>query len=308
MADWDLAGIKTKVRQTTGRLDSDATTTDLSDSNLVDYINKYYQYVLLKELKIIWGYTYYTFFTVAGVDSYVGPQNSFSTVNPRAWIGGFPVTWYMSPDTFYQDYPQQETSQTIGVGDGITTSFPFTASSTPIVTGSLYVTAGSQAAQDDANGGFVSPASGTVDYATGSVSPNFGTAPGSGETVTANYEAFYSNRPQAILYYRLRPFNDATEPERGNKKYFVLRPIPDKVYEVKMQGVQIPQPLTLDSDVPFRQDLGPLIAYGASLEIFADFNQMEQYQETLVQYNRYKDICMQDSYEEYLYERSVPTF
>lgn len=308
MADWTLADIKLKVRQTTGRLDSDPSTTDLSDTTLVDYINKYYQYVLLKELKIIWGYTYYTFFTSPGVDAYVGPQNSFQTVNPRVWVGGFPVDWYLSPDTFYQDYPQQQTMEGVGTGDGVTVVFPFATQQDPIVTGSVYVSAGSQVAQDNGAGGFYSPSSGTINYSAGTGSVTFSSAPSVSQAVTINYETFYSNRPQAILYYRLNSFANSTSSERDNKKYFVLRPIPDRVYEVKMQGIQIPQPLSSDADVPFRQDLGPLIAYGASLEIFSDFNQMGQYQETLVQYNRYKDICMQDSYEEYLYERSVPTF
>jgi hypothetical protein len=80
------------------------------------------------------------------------------------------------------------------------------------------------------------------------------------------------------------------------------------VYQIKLQGIQIPPELINLTDVPFRPDLGPLIAYGASLEIFADFNQMDQYDQALVQFNRYKDVSMQDTYEEYIYQRSVPQF
>ena len=75
-----------------------------------------------------------------------------------------------------------------------------------------------------------------------------------------------------------------------------------------MEAIQIPSALVNNTDVPFRTDLGPLIAYGASLEIFSDFNQLDQYDDTMMQYNRYKDISMQDTYEEYLYERAIPAF
>ncbi len=117
-----------------------------------------------------------------------------------------------------------------------------------------------------------------------------------------------ANRPQSILYFKSAPLDSATQSARNDQKYFVLRPVPDDVYLIKMQGIQIPPSLTNTTDVPFRSDLGPLIAYGASLEIFADFNQMDQYDQIMTQYNRYKDVCMQDTYEMYLYQRSVPAF
>ncbi len=89
---------------------------------------------------------------------------------------------------------------------------------------------------------------------------------------------------------------------------FVLRPVPDQVYRIKMQGIQVPKPLVELTDVPFRPDLGPLIALGAALHRFKLFTQMDQYAQYLPEYNRFKDVCMQDTYEEYLYIRSVPTF
>jgi len=75
-----------------------------------------------------------------------------------------------------------------------------------------------------------------------------------------------------------------------------------------MQGIQVPPPLVNYTDVPFRPDLGSLIALGAALHLFKRFNQMDQYEQYLPEYNRFKDISMQDTYEEYLYERSLPRF
>jgi len=304
MANWTLADIRTKTRATTGRPD----TSMMSNAVLDDYINKFYQYVLTKELKIFWGYTYYQFFTQPNIDQYVGPTTSFQTINPQVWCDGFPIEWYISPDLFYQDWPQQENKSVVATGDGTTASFSFNIPAFPIIPGSLYVTDGTQVAQDDGSGGFLAPDSGTIDYLTGAVSVTFSVAPASNANISQTSQTYMANRPQAILYFKSKPLDDSTPAERNNQNYFVLRPVPDNVYLVKMQGIQIPPALVNPTDVPFREDLGPLIAYGASLEIFADFNQMDQYDQVMVQYNRYKDVSMQDTYEEYLYQRSVPAF
>ena len=303
MANWTLADIRSKVRLTTGRPDASM----MSNTTLDDYINKVYQYVIPKELKIFWGYTYYTFFTNPNVDQYVAPTG-FQTLNPQVWADGFPIDWYISPDTFYQDYPQQLNKSVVAQGDGSTTTFPFNTPAYPILAGSLYVTDGNQVAQDDGAGGFISPYSGSINYSTGTVSVTFVTAPANNANISQSSQTYMANRPQSILYYKSKALPNSTESTRDDVDMFVLRPVPDNVYLIKMQAIQIPAPLVNDTDVPFRTDMGPLIAYAASLEIFADFNQMDQYDQTLVQFNRYKDVSMQDTYEEYLYQRSVPSF
>lgn len=304
MANWTLADIRAKVRATTGRPDVGM----MSNADLDDYINKFYQYVLTKELKILWGYTYYQFFTQPNVDQYIGPMNEFQTLNPQVWCDGFPIEWYLSPDLFYQDYPQQENKQVVATGDGTTGPFSFNIAAYPVIPGSVYVTDGTQVAQDDGSGGFSSPSSGSIDYLTGSVTVTFGSVTTLNANISVTSQTYIPNRPKAILYFKSQPLADSTASVRDNQKYFVLRPVPDNVYLVKMQGIQIPPALVNVGDVPFRTDLGPLIAYGASLEIFSDFNQMDQYDQVMVQYNRYKDVSMQDTYEEYLYQRSVSTF
>lgn len=310
MATWTLYDIMQKVRATTGRPDE----SQLSNENLVDYINRYYQFVMPKELKTFFGYTYYTFFTQPGIPTYTVPtdnsgssltdNSTFMTLNPQVYIGGFPVDWYIDPDLFFQDYPMQENTFPVATGDGANANFPFTVPNNPILPGSLYVTDSgtptAQVGQDDGVGGFILPFTGTVDYVSGAVSVSFPTAPAANTNITATCQQYISNRPQGILFF-------------DNK--FTLRSVPDQVYKVTLEGIRIPIALELDlidpadsTDLPYRTDMGPLIAFGASLEIFSDFNQMDQYQQYLVQYNRYKDISMQDTYEEYMYERAIPKF
>lgn len=309
---WTLSTIIEEFRDITGVPDI----TMLSDQQCADLINYYYQYVLPKELKIFWGYTNYQFFCQANVDQYLAPQG-FQTVNPNVYADGFPIEWYIDPDTFYQDYPQQENKQQITTGDGTTNSFNANISAYPVLPRSLYVTDGTQVVQDNGAGGFtqVSPlsstgaVSGSIDYLTGTIAGlSFIAPPAANTNIVATSQTYMPNRPQGILFFKQAPLLDSTTSTLDAVNMFVLRPVPDQVYLIKMQGIQVPPALINLTDVPFRPDLGPLIALGAALHRFKRLNQMDQYDQYLPEYNRFKDVCMQDTYEELLYERSIPKF
>ena len=315
-ATWNVSNIITEFRGITGVPD----TTMLPDAQVLNLLNFYYQNVLPKELKIFFGYTYYQFFTYPNVDQYIAPVN-FQTLNPDVRIDGFPLEWYLSPDTFFQDYRPFENKLVIGSGDGLTATFPFNLGAYPILQRSLYVTDSTyptpQIIQDTLGTGVLggSGGTGTINYLSGTGSVTFNNNPPAGN-VTASFENYITARPQGILFYKTMPLADSTQATLNAVNMFVLRPVPGEVHLVKMQGIQVPPALTLNpgpsapiyTDVPFRPDLGPLIALGAALHRFKLFNQMDQYEQYLPEYNRFKDICMQDTYEEYIYQRSVPTF
>lgn len=313
---WTLQDIITETRGITGRPDASM----MSDQQVANYINYFYQYVLPKEIKIFWGYTYYKFYAQPNVDQYTAPQD-FQTLNPTVYADGWPLTWYLSPDDFYQDYPQQCNKMVVAQGNGTTNSFTFAIPAFPILPGSLYVTDGIQVAQDvpsnpyTGSGTFVDPNNnnaalpGSVNYSTGAVAGlGFASAPASNANITEASQTYNPNRPQGILFFKSQPLANSTSATLAAVNMFVLRPVPDNVYLIKMQGIQLPKPLINTTDVPFRMDLGPLIALGASLHIFKLFNQVDQYEQTMPEYNRFKDVCMQDTYEEYMYQRSVSKF
>lgn len=309
---WNLENIISEFRDIAGVPD----TSMLSDQGCADLINYYYQLVLPKELKIFWGYTNYQFFTQANVDQYLAPSG-FQTVNPSVYADGFPIEWYIDPDTFYQDYPQQENKQSVSTADGTNNSFSFNILAYPVLPRSLYVTDGSQVVQDDGSGGFnqVSPlsnvgsVSGVVNYLTGAVTGlAFLTIPDANDSIVATSQTYMPNRPQGILFFKQTPLANSTIATLAAVEMFVLRPVPDQVYLVKMQGIQTPAPLINLTDMPFRPDLGPLIALGAALQRFKRLNQMDQYNDAMIEFTRFKDVCMQDTYEELLYERSIPKF
>jgi hypothetical protein len=317
-AGWNFNAILSEFRSITGIPDASM----YSDAQCATLINYYYQFVLPKELKIFWGYTNYQFYTQANLDQYMAPAN-FQTLNPDVYVDGFPVEWYTDPDTFYQDYPQQENKQQITNGNGSTNNFSANISAYPILARSLYVTDGTQVIQDVPNSPFngsgtftqVAPAgttgavAGTVNYTLGTVA-NFGFTmpPAANTSIVATSQTYFANRPQGILFFPQTPLLDATQYQNNAVQMFVLRPVPDQVYVVKMQGIQVPQPFLNYTDVPFRQDLGPLIALGAALHRFKLFNQMDQYDQYMPEYNRFKDVCMQDTYEELIYQRSISKF
>lgn len=308
---WNYRNIEDEFRSICGIPDASM----YSSVDCARLINFYYQRVLPKELKIFWGYSFYQFFTQSGVDQYLAP-NDFQTLNPNVYADGFPIEWYTDPDTFYQDYPQQENKQEVSTADPSNT-YAFNISAYPVLPRSVYVTDGTQVVQDDGAGGFnqVSPANntgavaGSINYQTGSVSGlSFLSVSAANSSIVATSQTYMANRPQGILYFPQTPLTNATQATLDAVNMFVLRPVPDQVYLVKMQGIGVPPAFLNFEDVPFRPDLGPLIALGAALHRFKLFNQMDQYQQYLPEYNRFKDVCMQDTYEELLYQRSIPTF
>lgn len=315
---WRLSEMISEFRGITGRPNNSTTNNTVNpqftDAQIVQLINYYYQYVLTKELKVFWEYTSYSFYAKANIDKYTAPTN-FQQVSPEVYADGWRLNWYIDPGTFYQDYPQQDTKQTVGQGDGVTNSFSFQVSAYPILPGSVYVTDGTQVAQDDGSGGFYNPNNatvslpGSINYITGVISAlGFTATPIFGATLTCSFFTYLPNRPQGILFYKQQPLADSRQVTLAAANMFVLRPVPDQPYLIKLSGIQLPPPLVNYTDVPFRADLGPLIAMGAALHMFKLYGQMDQYAQFYPEYLRFKDICMQDTYELYLSQRSISRF
>lgn len=318
---WTLNDIIGEVRAITGRPNESM----MSNDQIITYINRYYQNVLTKELKLFFGYTYHSIYTQANINFYLAPQD-FQTLNPVATVDGFPMTWYIDPDLFYQDYPSNNfQKQSVGTGDGSTNAFSFTVQA-PVRQGSLYVSDGTQIAKSSARGNFYNPAitdessplvaprpssitGGNINFVTGTVTNMaFSTPPALGADLQATWLNYLPNRPQAILFYQNYPLSNSTYTTYSQEWWFNVAPVPDQTYRIRLKGIQVPAALINLTDIPFRQDLGPLIALGTSQIIFRNFNQMDQYQQIQVEFDRYKHICMTDTYEEYLYQRSVSKF
>lgn len=85
--------------------------------------------------------------------------------------------------------------EAFGTGDGSTTEFAHTLASSPVLLGSVSITAGSVTAADDGLGNLVGAGvvAGTIDYDTGAATITYETAPANGTAITVDYtQAVYT--------------------------------------------------------------------------------------------------------------------
>ncbi len=285
---WTLSSIRSKVRNITGSPSSN----QISDSTLNDYINQFYVYTMPAELKTQIETNFLDFKTVPGQDVYAFPSGYF-TDQPGVYADGFPVVFYQDPDVFYQDWPQQYAVDSIATGDGVTTTFTGSLQNPPLVIGSLFVSDNDQVLQSTSAGIFTGDGSGTIDFTTGAYSVTFSTAPSSSATIYAKYIGYSGNRPSGCLFFQ---------------NQFTLRPVPDQVYQMHLQGFIQPATLSTDASVPLQEEWGPYIAYGSALDIFSDRGDMGNYNETYPIFKRYESVAISRTVTQLSSQQSVPRF
>lgn len=378
---WNLANIRTKLRNVVGMPSTD----QLSDDSANAYINNYGTYQLPHELKVQIQNNFLDFKTSPGVNTYAFP-GAYLTDSPGAYADGFPLIFYEDVDIFYQDWPQQYNVDSVAGGDGVTTTFSGTTQGFPIIIGTFFITDGVQVVQDTGeatvtdvtiatgNGGtaysgtlgaipveegtfsavggigaaspesfadnsdgtltgsqggsgtinyttgawtltfnsavttglliqssysvvglgvLAGDGSGTLNYTTGAFSVTFDSAPASTLTVYDKYIAYQGNRPQGCLFFQ---------------NQFQLMPVPDQVYQIRMQGFVLPNQLTDDADTPAQPEWGPLYAYGAALEIFADRGDTDSYDKYYPLLKKFENIALSRTIQQYTPEQGVPRF
>lgn len=285
---WPLSSIIAKVRAVSGTPSTD----QLSDAQITEYINNYYVFTMPFELKEQIENQFLDFKTVVGQDIYAFPGGYF-TDQPGAYADGFPLIFYQDPDIFYQDWPIQYGTDNLATGNGIINNFIGGLQNPPIIMGSLFITDGLQVLQDTGLGTLIGDGFGTINYVTGAFNVTFTVPPAASATIYAKYQGYAANRPQGILF-----FNNE----------FTLRPVPDQVYQIHLQGYIKPIGLTGATDTPLQEEWGQLIAYGASLEIFTDRGDMENYERYYTVFKRHENVALGRTIQQLTAEQSVPRF
>lgn len=295
---WNLANIRGKTRTLTGRPSTD----QLTDQQVNAYINNYYVYTMPFELKEQIENQFLTFITTPGVDVYAFPGGYF-TDQPGAYADGFPMVFYMDPDIYFQDWPQQYAVQNIATGNGVTVTFNGGLTNPPVIQNTVLFAAdqtnGIQYLITDESstsfpiGTLSGDGSGSINYLTGSYNITWNTAPDETATIYSKYIGYSGNRPQGVLF-----FNNE----------FTLRPVPDQAYNILMQGYVKPSQLLVDDDVPLQAEWGPLIAYGASLEIFQDTGDVDNYNRIYPEFKRQENIALGRTVQQLQSQQSVPRF
>lgn len=113
---WNLSTIKTKIRNITGRISTD----QLSDDDLVNYINRYYQLVFPLEVRPAELKGWFQFDTVDGTDEYDLTSQTDSvtgnifedevvSIEFPVTIDGYDIDYYLNPIEFYSIWPESST-------------------------------------------------------------------------------------------------------------------------------------------------------------------------------------------------------
>lgn len=272
MSDSTLAAIKKKVR----RLTASPSTNQLSDADLEEYIDTFYEQDLPSHLKTWNLHSTATFFTEPNVDEYVFDTEQYQAIVPPVYIDGYQVIYSQSREEFFGYYPFISTAFTGPSGDGSAGPYAFTVSSLPALRGSVVVSAidtggAPQIVRDvpqpanNAVGDLVDSddgvtVRGTINYITGAVSVTFSNTIPATEPVLARYNSYKASRPTAVLLFKDR---------------ITLRPVPDKVYMVSYEVYQRPSVLFSTGGHPpgTTPDVAQwwqYIALGAAIKVFQD--------------------------------------
>ena len=270
-----LTQIRAKVRKLTASPDA----SQLSDSDLDDYVNNFYQYDLPEHLRLFNLKTTYTFTTQPLEDRYVLPEQLYQEFLPPLYVSGYQSYYSLSREEFFRIWPAIQFIQTtLSTGNGTVGPYTFTVGNYPLQRRAVLV-AGVDAhgyswnMQDD--GGDVSSSSsntlvgnlqytdvngvvqngGTVNYLTGAITVTFPQAIVANTPIEVQYVAYQASRPVAGLIF---------------DGYMYLRPIPDIAYQVTIDAYYKPTALLASADTPVLYEWWQLLAAGASRKVFED--------------------------------------
>ena len=98
--EWDLTKIRSKIKNLTGR-------PNLADSEIDDYVNNFYQYILPQEVSALELKTWFEASTSNGTGEYLLDSDMIAVRNPVT-IDGTRINLYgpSSTDTFFIKYPR----------------------------------------------------------------------------------------------------------------------------------------------------------------------------------------------------------
>lgn len=301
MATWTLSNIRQKTRQLSGRL----SLTEMSNTELDDYINQYLQYEFPAEVKLNRNNTIYEFNTERYVNNYDFSVD-YTNFVPEATMDYTPLIFCQNPDEFYALNSITITKIAQWTGDGVTTAFSNTFSdNTPIQAGSVLVDDLTEVFTDDGEGILSGSLGGTgsVNYVTGAISVNFASAPDSGQEIWASFIQSTVGKPTIVLMF-------------NNK--FTFYPLPDMAYRfrIKAWSLFLVKPATGDpttsfsdpSDRPLLDEWGPSIAFGAARRICSDYGELDRYMELTQLYKEQIRYILTRTHIDLESTRALPMF
>lgn len=301
----NLSTIRTKVRRITGR----PSTSQISDSEIDNYINTFYIYDMPEHLRLENLRVNYQFTTSPNIPVYDFPRNLYLTTSPPVYIAGYQSFFTQARANFFRINPELSfLQQSVYTGDGTNAYSGATLTSVPILPGFKpnppgaysdstvtdiaakyinYNVVVSASGTPDATSG-IAPAITLVDDGQGNLfdpddtSTDPANSRGSINYITGAIDItnFSSAIPsgnainvQYIPYVASRP-----QTAMFYQDQIYLYPIPDQAYTVSFEAYKYPTALAQSTDDPQLQEWWQLLAYGAADKIFADNADFENLQ------------------------------
>lgn len=283
-----LSTIRTKVRRLTGRPSSQ----QITDAQIDEYVNTFYQYDLPESLRVFSNNGTFKFMTIPNVDQYnmltatpASPafnaltvdfdgsahqaQDVYYNLQPPLYIDGYQGFYSQSREQFFRIYAALGDINSSVLGDGTIGPYTITLPNVPILQNSMTVgavdstNAGVRAVDaptDRSTGTWLlsnstTALTGTINYLTGAVSVTFANSIPTGNEITFTFTPYQANRPQAVLFY---------------DNIITLRPVPDKPYPVEFNAFLTPAALLSSTQNPLIKQWWQYLAYGAAKKIFED--------------------------------------
>lgn len=297
MATWTKAEIRKKVRQVTGRLSSN----EMTDTEIDDRINKFYQFTFPAEVKLERNHTFYEFLTSPNQPFYAAPDTTYTNFEPPAMIDNQIISWSQDPIVFSQSSSMNIVYLTPWTGNGVIANFTITLDPNSIYPGTLVITDDVEVFSDTNTTWTTSNivmsgtlgGSATVNYSTGVVVVGFLLPPDSGQAILLSYTECQTSRPSSVLWY---------------DNQFQFFPIPDTAYRFKVKAYRVLNPLVNATDRPLLDQWGPCIAYGTARDIMADYSEIDGYAEVTALYKEQVAYVMNRTSQNLLNTRSTPDF
>lgn len=275
----------------------------LTDSQIIDYINSFYLYDFPAAFRSLKLKDVYTFNTIRGIDVYPFDSEHFTTIEGPCYCENRLIPLFQQTMGFWGLNYNWQFNQNISEGNGVDGTFSGTLNNIPIIRSqnnnpmvstptnstlpfplgrpttfpqanisrcqNLLITANSslgvtQNMSDDGNGNLIGDGVGTINYETGVIAGTFLNTVPAGEVIQVQYIPANMNIPLSILF---------------NQNQFTLRPCPDKGYTIRLVAYRQPSQALLGTEDPNNPDMQgtpelkewwECLAFGAAKKIYED--------------------------------------
>lgn len=134
---------------------------------------------------------------------------------------------------------------------------------------------------------------GTVNYVSGAFSINFPVAPASGTEITVWVSQYQTGRPYSLLFWN---------------NEFTIRPVPKLIHKIEVETFLTPVQFMAITDNPILSQWAQYIAYGASMEVLRDRQDMDGVENLRQGFMRQEALVLERQSIEEIFQPNIQLF